>query len=168
MTVAIVLFLLAFQSPTADASWQGQLTVGNVVYDVSGRSRARAGTVQLDLRLAAGGTAVRVLNATLTDAESRITVDGRTFTVDRRLAEAWRTQLRVGIGSGLPKEEFSCRKKGDVEQCDSSGLIQLNDFLAGRMRIVYNRGRIQNIWFFSLAEWTNPFGEYVSLSLDVK
>lgn len=166
----ISFLLLVSQIQPLTSTWGGRLAIGSVVYELVATSRQAAdGTVHFSLQISAGGAApVRTLQATLQDGKGEVVIDGVRSALEPSIAAAWRRQLRTGIGSELSSNEFICRAEADGRVCDSRTVVRLNDSLSGRVRMIYNGGRIRGIRFFSLAEWINPFGEYVSLSLDIR
>lgn len=166
----LFLLLLGTSLEAQRHTWSGRLAVGSTTYEVAGSSREDAdGAIHLSLEVrTADGSRVRSLLAVLHEGLSDAVIDGVRYPLEPSVKSAWRNQLRNGFGSQLSPEQFTCHDEIDRRVCDSRTLVKINNSLAGRVRMIYNRGQIRSIRFFSLAEWTNPFREYVSLSLDMR
>lgn len=173
MILLPVALLYALMQPSASPKehWVGSLVIGAVVYAVSAEVTAEGhGMTRFSLQVSPRGDGLsRSVVATLGQSHSEIAIDGgKPRRLAPEVASTWQRQLVAGLGSAVAADEFECRLAGKTKICDSRALIRLDDSLSGRLRITYNERRVISIRFFSLAEWTNPFGEYVSLSLDIQ
>ena len=167
----LALLSMPLQADSATMKWQGRLSIGSEMYAVTGASLASPdGSVHLSLEIsAAGGLRVRLLSAILNAAGGEITLDGRVYAVTTPTAVAWRRQLQARLEPEVSSSEYTCRSSSKTERvCDSRGLVGVDESLSGKMRLIYTQGTLTSIRFFSLAEWANPFREYVSLSLEIQ
>lgn len=171
MIALLVLAMTGFQADgAASEKWTGRLTIGADTYAVTGDSRHDAsGAAVFSLQISdSGGRSIRSITGVLRASGGQIVVDGKQWPVWGSISEALRQQLRSGIGTALSSAGYICQAQGKQRVCDSRTLVAISDSLSGRVRLVYNGQYIRSIRFFSLAEWTNPFGQYVSLSLDIR
>lgn len=172
MMPILVALLLAEQTPSAVGRWHGRLAIGSQVYVVAAEhANATDGSIRFSLTLSQGEpTPVHSVVATLGRNGGQVSIDnGPLQALTPEIAAAWREQLAAGLQRDVSSAEYECRETGQNRECDSRTLVALDDSLAGRLRLLYNKlNRLVGIRFFSLAEWTNPFREYLSLSLDVE
>lgn len=168
-----LLIVVSFVSQPAPAShaWEGRLAIGDNVYAVVGESRATAdGVVHFSLRISSGDrSALHTVSASLSHAGGHVVINGVRSQLPARIAASWHRQLRLGLEYPLASSaEYTCRGPATERVCDSDTLVKIDDSLSGRVRMIYNHRHAREIRFFSLAEWTNPFGQYVSLSLNIQ
>lgn len=174
MILAFIAALLAMaQDRAVTQTWHGRLAIGTVVYVLTGETTVGpADTIRFSLKLAPSNDApFRVLEATLGISGGQIVFDnGVSRPIAPEVATAWRRQLENGFRPEpqVSPSEYDCRATGHERVCDSRAIVRIDNSLSGRLRLIYNQDRLMGLRFFSLAEWTNPFLEYVSLSLDIK
>lgn len=166
--VLAALLLLDSASP-APETWLGRLTIGNAVYAVAAENATTAdGTVRFSLRLSQGNDARTVAAVLSREGGEAVVNGGPSRPLAPEIAASWRRQLAGGYHLEVSPAEYNCRTTNTQKVCDSRNLVAIDDSLSGRLRLIYNGDRLSGIRFFSLAEWTNPFLEYVTLNLDLQ
>jgi hypothetical protein len=165
-----LLFLVLSASPQRNPilKWSGRMTVGAEVFAIVGtatHSSPDAATFSFEVAAADGST--RSVSGVLRPAGGDLYVDGRASQISRETAASWLRQLRGRLEPPSPRGEYTCNTSEGRTICDSDRIVALEDFLSGRLRLVYNGLHLREIRFFSLPNWRNPFGEHVSLSLQI-
>jgi hypothetical protein len=169
-SLGLVLLLIP-GAPWQQQHWVGRLSIGSGIYAVAAETTATDdGTVRFSITLSSpNGAAVRSLVAVLGQKTAEIAFDGgKSRPLSPEIAFEWRRQLMPWFAPTATATDYDCRTVITEKVCDSRTLVALDDSLSGRLRLIYNGERLTAIRFFSLAEWTNPFQEYVSLSLDIR
>lgn len=126
----------------------GVIRVGPAAYEVLVVTSHRA-VDEVDLRVAitAVGEPVRLARLMLRPTSGSLIIGKRSTAVPPAVATSWWRQL------------------SSVSSASRQGIISVAKGLPGRLALNAEQGKLRELRFFSLEEWNNSFGQYVSLGL---